>query len=204
MSFRCSKHALIALRAASKPLTTVRAFHSPYAVLGSSPLTTAPPANTISSQYEKQYDHPPEPTTSHSGYRTYVVSEPDASSKHYQVPAGAYPTSAPYINFTATAAPDMTGAQRSSTGGDPLAHTFTTRAAPQHSGGVGESSAIRHATAPGEMGSRGGGHGGMGVMDKEGTKPGQGHLAERNPPPDGSAAEKFSKAGVEGAWKLRK
>jgi len=78
--------------------TRSRSFHTPFAVLGNSSLT-APATNTIASHYEKQYDHPPEPTTSHSGYRTYVVSEPDASTRHYQVPAGAYPTFAPYINF---------------------------------------------------------------------------------------------------------
>jgi hypothetical protein len=120
------------------------------------------------------------------------------------VPAGAYPTSAPYVNFAAKSVPDSTGMQYSSTGGELLAHDTTTAAAPQNLTGVGESSAVRYATAPGEMGARGGSHGGLGLMDKQRTKPGTGRLAERNPPPDGRAAEKFSKAGVEQAWKLRK
>ena len=150
----------------------VRAFHSPFAVLGTSPLTTphAPSpqqdSSTISEQYEKQYDHAHhEPTTTH-GYRTYVVSEPDSSYKHYQVPAGAYPTSAPYINFGATAAPDTAGAEYSSTGGELLAHGFTTRAARHHSGGVGDSAAVRFKEAPGEMGARGGSYGGIGMMTR--------------------------------------
>lgn len=41
-------------------------------------------------------------------------------------------------------------------------------------------------------------------MDKAGTQPGDGELASRNPQPDGKVAEKFSKLGVEGAWKERK
>lgn len=42
------------------------------------------------------------------------------------------------------------------------------------------------------------------MMDKEGTIAGIGSLAARNPPPDGNVAEKFSRAGLDGAWKLRK
>ncbi|CAA7268193.1 unnamed protein product [Cyclocybe aegerita] len=206
MSFRVSNTALTAFRAAKKPATTTRAFHSPFAVLGDGPLSATTPAaaSAISAHYEKQYEPTPEPVASHGRYRTYVVSEPEPTSRHYQVPAGAYPTSAPYINFTATPAPDTTNVQYSSTSADILAHGFTTRAAPQHRRGVGESSAIRNASAPGEMGTRGGSNGGRTMMDKKGTTPGVGQLADRNPPPDGSAAEKFSKAGVEGAWKLRK
>ncbi|KAF8802438.1 hypothetical protein BYT27DRAFT_6759225 [Phlegmacium glaucopus] len=180
-----------------------RSFRTPFAVLGNSPLTN-PPSTTIASQYEKQYDHPLEPITSHSGYRTYVVSEPDASTKHYQVPAGAYPTSAPYTNFAATDEPNTKGVQYTSTGGEQIAHDYTTRTASHHYGGVGESSAVRYSSAPGEMGARGGGYGGIKLMDKEGTIDGQGRQTARNPQPDGTVAEKFSKAGIDGAWKLRK
>jgi hypothetical protein len=42
------------------------------------------------------------------------------------------------------------------------------------------------------------------MVDKSGTTAGTGSLGERNPQPDGNAAEKFSKAGLDGAWKLRK
>jgi len=199
-----------AFQLARQTTRNARAFHSPFAVLGTSPLTTphAPSpqldSNTISAQYEKQYDHAHEPTSTH-GYRTYVVSEPDSSYKHYQVPAGAYPTSAPYVNFNATAAPETTGVEYSSTGGELLAHGFTTRAARHHPGGVGESAAVRFKAAPGEMGTKGGGYGGMGLMDKKGTVEGTGKLGERNPQPDEpNVAEKFSKAGLDGAWKLRK
>ncbi|PPQ96236.1 hypothetical protein CVT26_005563 [Gymnopilus dilepis] len=146
LALRASKH--------SSQLRGVRAFHSPFAVLGRSPLTT-PTNKDIVNQYEKHYDQPSEPLSTSGGYRTYVVSEPDASYKHYQVPAGAYPTSEPYVNFSATAAPDVTGAQYSSTGSNLLAHEFTTRRVPQNAGGVGESSAVRFRSAPGEMGARG-------------------------------------------------
>ena len=98
-----------ALRANTRRLIpSGRSFRTPFAVLGSSPTTPSP--TTIASHYEKQYDHPPEPINS----RTYVVSEPDASTKHYQVPAGAYPTSAPYTHFTA----DEHHTKRESTGGE--------------------------------------------------------------------------------------
>lgn len=182
----------------------VRPFHTPFAVLGSSPLTKSPPpTSNVSSMYEKQTDPSPEPTTSHSGTRTYVVSEPDTTSKYYEVPSGAYPTSAPYVNFTSTEAPNTHGAQTSSTSADVLAHPQT-RAAPQHEGGVGESAAVRNSAAPGEMGKRGGSSGGLGLMDKEGTVAGEGELAERNPPPIGDVAEQFSKQGIKDAWKSRK
>jgi len=50
----------------------------------------------------------------------------------------------------------------------------------------------------------GGSFGGVAMMDWNGFTPGEGELAERNPPPDGDAAEMYSKAGVDEAWKLRK
>lgn len=201
MSFRISTTVLRARHIAVPSTLHSRAFHSPYTVLGDSPLTSHPKENTISSAYEKHYDHASEPVC-HSGLRTYVVSEPDAHSRHYQVPAGAYPTSAPYVNFNSTSAPDITGRQYSSTSADLLAHETTTAAAPRNASGVGESAAVRNASAPGMLWR--GGYGGLGLMDRQGTTPGTGRLADRNPPPDGSAAEKYSKAGIKEAWKLRK
>ncbi|KAF9048471.1 hypothetical protein BJ165DRAFT_1459926 [Panaeolus papilionaceus] len=190
-----------------------RAFHSPYAVLGTSPLTSSSSTSSTSYQaavdhYAKSYEHPVESSMSSRGlYRTYVVSEPDDSSRHYQVPAGAYPTSAPYMNFASTSAPaQLLEEELSSTSADQVAHTFTTRATRQHRGGIGASSSIRFRSAPGEMGVRGGSNSGATMMDKEGTVDGPlgNRLAERNPPPDTpSVAEKFSKAGVQDAWKLR-
>lgn len=186
----------------------IRSFHSPYVVLGQTSRKAQvqqpqPEAANPFAIYEKQSDFSHEPLTPSAGNRTYVVSQPDASASHYEVPSGAYPTSSPYVNYAPAEAPNYKDAQVSSTSSGP-AHEFTTRAAPQHFGGVGASSAIRHATAPGEMGEKGGSFGGLSMMDKEGCTPGEGELAERNPPPDGDAAERFSKAGVDGAWKLRK
>ena len=155
----------LALRANTKRLIRIHqcSFHTPFAVLGSSPLRN--PLPTIASQYEKQYDHASDPITSHTGYRTYVVSEPDPATKHYQVPAGAYPTSAPYTNFTTADESNTKGVQYTSTGGEQIAHgPTTTRPAPHHYG---------YASAPGEMGARGGGYGGMKLMDRKGTIDGQ-------------------------------
>lgn len=71
--------------------------------------------------------------------------------------------------------------------------------------GVGESAAVRHRSAPGEMGARGGGHYGTDVMDKDTTKPGSdGELADRNPPPLSAESEEFSNKGLKDAWKARK
>lgn len=177
----------------------MRPFHTPFAVLGNSPLTSPPPPTA----YEKQSDHSPEPVDTSSGTRTYVVSEPDASSKFYEVPSGAYPTSAPYINFTATEAPNTDGAQVSSTSSTPLAHEQTTRTVPQHEDGVGESAAVRHRQAPGQMEDRGS-RGGMGLMDEKGTTPPEQTPTDRNPPPDGNVAKNHSKKGIRDAWKERK
>lgn len=183
-----------------------RAFHSPFAVLSqstpSTPSHQPPPASPL---YEKQAEHTAHPTLSPSGQRHYVVSEPDPRSTPYEVPYGAYPTSAPYQNYAATDAPKTS--PRSSTSAD-LAHPVTTRAATQNptgandAEGIQESASVRFRSAPGQM--QDGGDGGLGLMDKATTKPGQGELAERNPQPDApGVAEKNSKAGVDNAWKIR-
>ncbi|KAJ4480038.1 hypothetical protein J3R30DRAFT_3467695 [Lentinula aciculospora] len=179
-----------------------RSFHSPFAVLGTTHSYPPSIASNVN-VYEKQVDFSPEPVPSVGGQRTYVVSEPDPANTYYQVPAGAYPTSLPYVNFTATEAPNQEG-QMSSTSSS-LAHPVLTQAAPHNEDGVGESSAIRHATAPGSMGQRGGSHGGQGLAHDQGTHPGQGSLADRNPPPiDRDVVEKFSRMGLKDAWKARK
>ncbi|PPQ63914.1 hypothetical protein CVT24_010313 [Panaeolus cyanescens] len=145
------KSSVSALRSVAKASTSTiapknsRAFHSPFAVLGTSPLTSSTSSSTSSSSYQaavehyaKNYEHPTEPIGTTRGlYRTYVVSEPDDSSRHYQVPAGAYPTSSPYINFASTSAPaPLLEEELSSTSSDQIAHTFTTRATRQHRGDV--------------------------------------------------------------------
>jgi hypothetical protein len=94
-SIRTISRSKPSLRAAAYIRT--RSFHSPFHLLGAvSPLTTP------QSLYEKQSEESPQPTTTHSGTQAYVVSEPDPLDKHYNVPTGAYPTTAPYQNFDAT------------------------------------------------------------------------------------------------------
>lgn len=83
----------------------------------------------------------------------------------------------------------MHGAQISSTSTTLLAHPKITRAAPQHEGSVRERVAVRSAAGPGAMSKRGGGYGGLALMDKRGRKAGEGELAERN----GVVAAKISK-----------
>ena len=75
---------------------------------------------------------------------------------------------------------------------------------PQNPAGVKQSSAVRFWEAPGEM--QGGSSGGLGLMDQSSTKQGDlGELPSKNPQPDApGVAEKFSKLGVDNAWKARK
>jgi len=90
-----------------------RAFHSPFVVLraAGTPLTSSPaspttsPKNDTPPMYEKQADSTSEPLITSSGTRTYVVSEPDPSNKAYEVPYGAYSTTAPYANMASTDTP---------------------------------------------------------------------------------------------------
>ncbi|KAF8633213.1 hypothetical protein AX15_001449 [Amanita polypyramis BW_CC] len=115
-------------RALFIPRTSLRAFHSPYVVLRDSPLTAPPPpSSAVLSMYEKQHDHPAEPFVTYAGTRTYVVSEPDASAKYYQVPSGAYPMLAPYVDFASTEASSIAGAQMSSTSSRSHTHSATVR-----------------------------------------------------------------------------
>ncbi|KAI0833332.1 hypothetical protein BC628DRAFT_1335109 [Trametes gibbosa] len=128
-----AKHA----RPLSNPTRTVprtsRAFHSPFAVLASSqPSLTTPPA-APSSVYEKQLDPSPDPVVSAAGHRTYVVSAPDPAHTPYEVPSGAYPTSAPYQPYDAPPAPAAPRAPRAQLASTALrfAHPITQRLLPQ-------------------------------------------------------------------------
>jgi len=143
------------------------------------------------SLYEKQHDHSPEPQVSSAGTRTYVVSEPDPANTPYAVPYGAYPTSAPYVNFKSTPeAPNPEGKHSSTS--TSLPHLFTTRAVPRNAAGVGESAAVRYREAPGEMGRRGGGYGGLRLMDESGThQKGAVELPDRKSSPDSDAAARL-------------
>lgn len=192
-----------ALRSTLIKKPRVRSFHSPFAALSSSssPLTK-PPAADPASVYEKQHEPSADPHVSHTGARTYVVSQPDPADTPYAVPSGAYPSSAPYQNPAAVEEPGETA--HSSTSAS-AAQPATTNRVPRNDEGVGESAAVRHREAPGGMGRRGGSNTGLNLMDAETTKPGpDGELAERNPPPLQAKAEHFSKKGVDDAWKERK
>jgi len=114
---------------------STRFFHSPYVVLRDSRLAHPLVSLEVSSMNEKQNDHSAEPFLTHAGTRTYVVSEPDATSKHYQVPSGAYPTS----GHVGSVPSESSSAQP------------TTMHANED--GIGESSAIRSESVPEESGN---------------------------------------------------
>ena len=162
-------------------------------------------SSATSAHYEKQHDHSPDPHTSHSGTQTYVVSEPDPAHTPYEVPSGAFLTSAPYVNYNSTERPDAQNAPMSSTGSQP-AHPYTTHAAPRDESGVGQSAAVRNAEAPGKMGRKGSSYGGLDMMSKQNIeKTGDAELTSRNlQPDDAEVAGKYSKLGVDEAWKHRK
>lgn len=150
-----------------------RALHSPFVMLSKreSSLTKPPaPSSQPSSYpgiYEKNIQYDAEPFLSGAGHRTYVVSTPDPANTPYEVPSGAFPTSAPYQNYSRTEAPvPRSGAQFASTSTG-FAHPLTNRV--PRTNGVQE-----------------------------------GELPDVNPPPLFENAERFSKAGVDNAWKERK
>lgn len=183
-----------------------RSFHTPFASLAQTSPLTNPPAHgsdVFVNSYEKQAELTPEPSVSHNGQKTYVVSDPDPKHTPYEVPSGAFATSAPYAgNKSAASSP---GQSTHSSSSSTPAHPNTTNRVPQNESGVGESAAVRWAEAPGEMGARGGSRGGVGLMDEGSTSAGkEGDLADRNPPPLKELSEEFSKKGLEGAWKVRK
>ena len=169
-----------------------------------SPLTTPPTSTSVAGGiYEKNIEYSAEPFTSSSGQRTYVVSTPDPANTPYEVPSGAFPTSAPYQNYTRTEAPAPSGAQFASTSTG-FAHPLTNKV-PRNESGVGESASVRYREAQGELHARGGSYGGQGLADPAGTQKGpEGELPDVNPPPLFEHAERFSKAGVDNAWKERK
>ena len=173
-----SKHTRSLSAASRSPVAgPSRAFHSPFAVLSSaqSPLTMPPTPKPAPSSaagiYEKNIQYDSEPFTSGAGHRTYVVSTPDPANTPYEVPSGAYPTSAPYQNYTRTEAPVRSGAQFASTSTG-FAHPLTNKVPRTTASGV-------------QRGS-------------------EGELPDVNPPPLFENAERFSKAGVDNAWKERK
>lgn len=211
-----ARFALAKLARAAPAARQTRAFHSPFTILNkaappstskaapqdNSPLTSPPPSGAnLSSASDFSGDQYAKYTPEERPGEVYVVCDPTAESYH-NVPAGAYPTSHPYVNWK-SAPPPATPDQEniSSTSGDPFAHPIT-KGAPRNDAGVMESAAVRHREAPGEMGARGGGYSGEKLVDAEGTQPGSG-LADRNPPPLSKEAEQWSKGGVKEAWKQR-
>ena len=121
--------------------------------------------------YEKEVETSPEPITTYSGTRSYVVNEPDPADSKYEIPTGAYHSTASYEKSREVKYEEHRRGEGSSSSSE-LAHPATTKRVPRHEGGVGESSAVRSGSSPGEMGERGGGGGGLGLMDKEGTEEG--------------------------------
>jgi hypothetical protein len=93
----------VAARRIPKQCSIVRAFHSPFVVLNEAPTSHEAQARRTEAEattfaYEKQYDFSYEPLSTGApfGNRIFVVSQPDASARHYKVPSGVYPVSLPF------------------------------------------------------------------------------------------------------------
>jgi hypothetical protein len=122
-------------------------------------------------------------------------------------PPGAYPSSAFYTNYPDAAEPRRPlDSERSSTSSDPFRHprTTSTEKISRNEAGVGESAAVRFREAPGEMGGRGGGDGGLGLMDEAGTRGGEGGREGNFAPDDPRVTERWAKKGLKEAWKERR
>src|ERR1700753_4343989 len=110
--------------------------------------------------------------------------------------SGAYASTSPYEPQTTTGAPKSNDSSTSTS----QAHPKLTQFAPKNTEGIGSSSAVRYRSAPGDM--RDGSDGGLGVMDKAGTRNvEQEGMAERNAQPKG---EEEGRLGLGEAWKGRK
>ena len=158
------------------------------AAQGDAPLSKPPSnPNKLSARdltegtYEKELETSSEPITTYSGTRSYVVNEPDPADSKYEIPTGAYHSTAPYEK-SKEVEHEGHGAREGSSSSSELAHPATTKRVPRHEGGAGESAAVRFGSSPGEMGQRGGGDGGLGLMDKEGTKEGVDWVLDNKPP----------------------
>ena len=137
------------------------------------------------STYEKEVETSSEPFTTYSGTRSYVVNEPDPADSKYEIPTGAYHSTASYEKLEEVKYEGYggeKGVRDGSSTSSEVAHPVRTKQVPRHEGGVGESAAVRSGSSPGEMGKRGGGGGGLGLMDKEGTKEGVDWVLENKPP----------------------
>jgi len=120
--------------------------------------------------YEKQLETSSEPFTTYSGTRSYVVNEPDPAESKYDVPTGVYHSTVSYRNVKEAEYEAYRG--EGSSASSEVAPPFTATGVPRHEGGVGESAAVRFRSSPGQVGEGGGGDGGLGLMDKEGTREG--------------------------------
>jgi hypothetical protein len=142
---------------------------------------------------------------------TYVQSSTPPSERGYAVPPGAFPSAAPYAHFPAAARPGVLDRPLASAAPD-RAHPVLTAKVPTNEsgvhvdGGIGASSAVRFRDAPGtENAAMGGGAGGAGIQDPQGTKPGvQGELPDVNDVPVYENTERTARKGVKEGWTDRK
>ena len=148
------------------PTAKVKVVEGEFSLFKSPSDPKKPPAQDLKEgTYEKEPDTSPEPITTYSGTRSYVVNEPDPADSKYEVPTGAYHSAGSYVGSKEVKHEGYGGErgvkERSSSSSE-LAHPVTTKRVPTHGAGVGG--------------------GGSGAMDKEGTKEGVDWVLESGPP----------------------
>lgn len=213
-----------------KPTVSTTATTSSSSETRSGPLSSQPASEP---RHSDAYAHAPPAPPSHTAKTPrYVAAHPDPPNTRYDVPSGPYASAAPYAHTHSDASESRTtdlpassitkevleSYEPSSTSASP-AHPVTTKRVPRvelapHASAdesmrapteyaESPSSAVRNAASPGVMAAAK--EGGLGIMESEGgvAYP-ERELADRNPPPLQKEAEEISRAGVEGAWKLRK
>jgi len=212
-----SFHTFTRLRA---PSTVHKGTTAPIASPPNAPITGGAPAasNTSTANWPQETpvgtnEYPDGPLTTARSSTGYVHATPDATTtaQEYDTPGTAYPTAYPYSDTPRAVQPNdprlaaLSNSRQnpSSTSASP-AHPLLTKKVPTNESGIGESAAVRFRSAPGEMGARGGGDGGLGLMDKAGMKKGEmGELEDINRPPIQEIAVEIGRKGL-GGWKERK
>jgi hypothetical protein len=204
-------HKVLATHTQRSLRSSTRALHTSRAVLAGlpkgpkSPLERPPPSHSTVSPIGSN----PEDTKA-GKEAAYVQTQPKASDHGFAVPPGPFPSAQGYESYPATDRPSELDAPISSASPN-RAHPVLTKKVPTNEtgvrgdGGIGASASVRHTTAPGEMGTEGGSHGGKDMADASTTKKGElGELPDVNDVPLFENTERLAKAGVKDGWKQRK
>lgn len=118
--------------------------------------------NLTEGVYQKEHETSPEPITTLSGTRSYVVTEPDPAGSKYEIPTGAYHSTAPYK-----------GLEAGNSSNSEVVHPVIPKRMPKQGGAVGQGASVGDVgvgSAPGQIIGKASRSGGLGLMGKAGTQ----------------------------------